>query len=352
MKKIIGLVASLALLTGVLTGCAQTTEDNTSASETTLSSTQESTSEATDETDIPEAANEVDEKEAAWPRTIEDALGNQVTLEAKPERVAILDFGFMESMFALNTTPIASTYAMRTLNGFGTLQTYALDSQVEELGEATAPNLEMLVELEPDLILMTAEDEHLDMELYEAASQIATVVTFDSFDWKEQLKAFAECLGEEETAEEFIENIEALIVESREDLAAYSDKTVALLFERSSSKGDFYITGSTESPIWFDTDEGLGLTPPNNYPETGEVVSLEGLASLDPDYIFLFGSLGSEAENYAQIYLSEETQSSSVWQSLTAVKNEHVYYLDVAVRAAGPLSIKLGIETIVESMAE
>ncbi|MFR1804949.1 MAG: ABC transporter substrate-binding protein, partial [Faecalispora jeddahensis] len=70
------------------------------------------------------------------------------------------------------------------------------------------------------------------------------------------------------------------------------------------------------------------------------------------DYIFLLGSLGTEANGYKQIYLSEETKASSVWQSLNAVKDGHVYYLDAAVRAAGPLSIKLGVESIVESMTE
>lgn len=344
MKRFIGLIASIALFVGALAGCTKTAEDNTASvpEAATLAA----------QTDTPEETGETDTQEAAWPRTIEDALGSQITLEKKPERVAILDFGFMESMFALNTPPIASTFAMRSLNGFGTLQPYALDAQIAELGEAKAPNLEMLVELEPDLILTTAEAEHLDMELYESASRIATVVAFDSAGWKEQIKAFAECLGEEETAEKFIENIEALIARSREALAGYSDKTVALLFERSSNKSNFVITGSEENPMWFDTEEGLGLTPPEGYPKTGELVSLEGLAALDPDYIFLFGSLGSEENDYAQSYLSEETQSSSVWQSLTAVKNGHVYYLDAAVRAAGPLSIKLGIETIVAGMTE
>jgi len=344
MKRLIGLIVSLAFLTGALAGCTKTAADNAATvPEASTLATQEVT---------PEATGEIDVKEAAWPRTVEDALGNKVTLEEKPERVAILDFGFMETMFALNTTPIASTFAMRSLNGFGTLQPYALEAQVEELGEAKAPNLEMLVELEPDLIIMTAEAEHLDMELYESASRIAAVVAFDSADWKEQVNAFAQCLGEEETAEEFIENIEALIVRSREALAGYSDKTVALLFERSSNKSNFVITGSAENPMWFDKEEGLGLTPPSGYPKTGELVSLEGLAALDPDYIFLFGSLGSEENDYAQSYLSEEAQSSSVWQSLTAVKDGHVYYLDAAVRAAGPLSIRLGIETIVASMTE
>jgi iron complex transport system substrate-binding protein len=333
MKKLIGLIVSLSLLTGVLAGCAGTPADNSV-------------------TTTPEAIGKADAEKSAWPRTIKDALGKQIILEKKPESVAILDFGFMESMFALETPPIASTYAERSLKGFGTLQPYAANEQIEELGESKAPNLEKLVELKPDLILYTAEPGHLDMKLYERASHIAPVVTFNSPDWKKQLKDFAECLGEEKKAEAYISDIEALIAESRRKLSGYSDKTVALLFESSGSKGNFVIRGSEESPVWFNKENGLGLTPPGGYPEKGEAISLEGLAAMNPDYIFLFGSLGSEANGYEQSYLSEETQASSVWQSLTAVKSGHVYHLDAAVRADGPLSIKLGIETIVKSMTK
>ncbi len=333
MKKHIGLIVSLFLLMGVLSGCAGTPADNRV-------------------TTTPEAIGKADAEKSAWPRTIKDALGKQIILEKKPESVAILDFGFMESLFALETPPIASIYAERSLKGFGTLQPYAANEQIEELGEGKAPNLEKLVELKPDLILYTAEPGHLDMKLYERASHIAPVVTFNSPDWKKQLKDFAECLGEEKKAAAYIADIEALIAESRSKLSRYSDKTVALVFESSGNKGSFVITGSAENPVWFDKENGLGLRPPDGYPGKGEAVSLEGLAAMNPDYIFLFGALGSEANGYQQRYLSGETQASSVWQSLTAVKNGHVYHLDAAVRPAGPLSIKLGIETIVKSMAK
>lgn len=327
MKKFIGLMLSIVLLTGILAGCAKTSAD----------------SEATTQ----------DAADSTWPRTIEDALGKQITLEKKPERVALLDFGYIETLFALDIMPIASTYAERSLYGFGTLQPYAANAKIEELGENKAPNLEKLVELEPDLILYTAEARNLDMELYEAASKIAPVVTFDISDWKEQLKAFAECLGEEEMAEAYISDVEALITDARKKLTGTDDKTVAILFERSSDVGNFLILSSDENPVWFDKEDGLGLTPPDGYPETGEeIISLEGLAQMNPDYIFLCGALGTEANGYEQSHLSEETQASSVWQSLNAVKGGHVYYLDAAVRAAGPLSIKLGVETIVESMTK
>jgi iron complex transport system substrate-binding protein len=333
MKKHIGLIVSLALLTGVLAGCAGTPADGGAAT-------------------TPGANVETGAAAAAWPRTIKDALGKQITLKKKPERVAILDFGFMESMLALEIPPIASTYAERSLNGFGTLRPYAAKGRIEDLGEGKTPNLEKLVGLKPDLILYTAEPEHLDMKFYERASQIAPVVTFNSPDWKEQLKDFAECLGEEKKAAAYIADIEALIAESRSKLSGYSDKTVALVFQSSGIKGNFAIAGSAENPVWFSKENGLGLRPPNGYPAKGEAISLEGLAVMNPDYIFLFGTLGSEANGYKQRYLSEETQASSVWQSLTAVKNGHVYHLDAAVRAAGPLSIKLGIETIVKSMTK
>lgn len=327
MKKFIGLMLSIVLLTGILAGCAKTSADSEATTQDAAGST--------------------------WPRTIEDALGKQITLEKKPERVALLDFGYIETLFALDIMPIASTYAERSLYGFGTLQPYAANAKIEELGENKAPNLEKLVELEPDLILYTAEARNLDMELYEAASKIAPVVTFDISDWKEQLRAFAECLGEEETAEAYISDVEALIANARKKLTGTDDKTVAILFERSSDVGNFLILSSDENPVWFDKEDGLGLTPPDGYPETGEeIVSLEGLAQMNPDYIFLCGALGTEANGYEQSHLSEETQASSVWQSLNAVKGGHVYYLDAAVRAAGPLSIKLGVETIVESMTK
>ncbi len=352
MKRFIGLMFSLTLLTGILTGCAQSPADNGTTTPTENPAQQTQTPEAPEATEVPEASDSPDASAEAWPRTIEDALGKQITLEKKPERIALLDFGYIEILFALDMTPIASTFAERSLNGFGTLQLYAADAQIEELGENKAPNLEKLAELEPDLILYTAEAENLDTVLYEAASQIATVVTFDSPDWKAQLRAFGKCLGAEERAEEYISEIEAMITQSQEALSAYSDKTVAVLFERSSDVGNFVVIASGENPVWFDKENGLGLTPPDNYPETQEMISLEGVAALNPDYIFLCGALGTEANGYKQSHLSEETQASSVWQSLNAVKNGQVYYLDAAVRAAGPLGIKLGIETIVESITE
>lgn len=345
MKRFIGLMLLLAMFTGIFAGCGKAAEGNatTDPSEAVSQATQTSDPQTSD----PE---ETDETEAGWPRTIVDALGKQITLEKKPERIALLDFGYIEIVLTLGITPIASTFAERSVNGFGTLKGYANAAQIEELGENKAPNLEKLAELEPDLILYTAEARNLDMELYEAVSPIAPVVTFDISDWKEQLRAFAEVLGEEETADNYISDVEALITASKEKLAGAGDQTVAILFERSSDVGNFVVIASEENPVWYDKDSGLGLTAPDNYPVTQETISLEGVAALNPDYIFLCGALGTAANGYEQFYLSEETKSSSVWQSLNAVKNENVYFLDAAVRAAGPLGIKLGIEIISESI--
>ncbi len=344
MKRFVGLMLSLALLMGILAGCADTTADSdTPPPESSAPVTQ---------TETPEATGDNDAEEVAWPRTITDSLGEQITLEKKPERVAVLDFGFIEIMYALDVPPFASIIAEQTIKGFGTLQQYAADTQVVDIGALRGLNLELLAELAPDLILMTAEPEHLDMTTYEAVSKIAPVVGLNIPDWKEQLRTFAEIFGEEERAEAYISDTEALIAQSREKLAEFSGKTVALLFERQVNPGEFVITGSTENPVWFDAENGLGLTPPQGYPEAQEFISLEGLAEMNPDYLFLFGSVMKEGEEYTQFYSSEETKASSVWQSLNCVKNGQVYYLDAAVRAAGPMGIKLGIETIIESMIE
>lgn len=331
MKKLIGLIVSLFFLANILTGCSGTPANSSVTSK---------------------VANEAATEDVGWPRTINDALGKQITLKEKPKRIATLDFGFLESMFALETPPIASTGAEQVLKGFESLRPYEANAQIEDLGRAKSPNLEKLAALKPDLILYTAEPEHLDMKLYAQASQIAPVIAFNNPDWKSQLREFANCFGEEKRAESYIAEIESLIIESRSKLSRYNDKTVAVLFESGGNKGNFYISGSAENPVWFNKESGLGLTPPDGWPEKNQAISLEALAAMNPDYIFLLGSVDSKANGYRQRHLSEKTMASSVWQSLTAVKKGHVYHLDAAVRAKGPLSIAIGIEAIVKSITE
>jgi len=46
-----------------------------------------------------------------------------------------------------------------------------------------------------------------------------------------------------------------------------------------------------------------------------------------------------------------EFENSAVWQSLKAVQNDHVYFLDVAATTGGPYAIKHAVKTLLDGFA-
>jgi iron complex transport system substrate-binding protein len=86
----------------------------------------------------------------------------------------------------------------------------------------------------------------------------------------------------------------------------------------------------------------LGLNAPEQYPvETDNNLSLEGLVEMNPDYIFL----SADSEVILQSY-----EDNSVWNSISAVKSGEVYSFDLSGLTGGPLSIKYGIQTVLETL--
>lgn len=123
MNRLIGSIAALTILTGVLAGCSQTSSTVT-----------------------PETSKSEGE---AWPRTIQNASENGVVLEKRPERIAVLHPLYLDYFFALDTPPIASTSAAEAMKEFATLQPYAGSAEIIDLGSDSA-NLEKIMEPSPE----------------------------------------------------------------------------------------------------------------------------------------------------------------------------------------------------------
>ncbi len=318
MKKLLGLIVSLALMTGILAGCASTpVENNTSTPE-------------------------ISSMEAAWPRVYTDALGREVVLEKKPEKPALLFFRNFEHLFLLGEPPVAAT-EIDMLSEWATLTPYKEKYDIADIGSMGAPNVEKLLEIEPDLIIMySGQYENYGAEM----EKIATVITVDSNEnnWQGALREYGKIFGKEEQAENEIKKIENLITTSKQNLEAYSDKTFGVIM-----LGDKQFWAFTTQFV-FNPDNGLGLNPPNNYVDMtikGKEISLEGLAAMNPDYMFVADISGSSGklENYLK-----DLKSNSVWNSLNAVKSGNVYALDSSIAAGGPLGVELGVRTIIESI--
>ncbi|WP_126425376.1 iron-siderophore ABC transporter substrate-binding protein [Brevibacillus marinus] len=325
MSRLIERIVIIALLAGVLAGCAGTFTADSKDSNATPGGTPEQ--------NVQEPNN--------WPRTYVDALGRQIVLEKKPEKVALLFFRNFEHLFLLGESPVAAT-DLNVLQEWASLAPYK-DHEIADLGPITSPNLEKLLEIDPDLIIAVVGR----FESYgDKLEQIAPVVVVGSNEnnWQGALREYGKIFGKEQQAEAEIARIEALIADSRKQLAAYSDKTFAVIM-----LGEKQLWAFTTQFV-FNKESGLGLNPPSHYVDMstkGEQISLEGLAAMNPDYMFV-ADIGGSSKN-AEKYL-KNLERDAVWNSLDAVKNGRVYVLDSSIAAGGPLGIELGVKTIVEKV--
>ncbi|WP_409177376.1 ABC transporter substrate-binding protein [Brevibacillus fortis] len=329
MRRLMGLMVSIALLAGILTGCAGTT--NSSSAPNSTPSVAEKTG----------TLEQKDKETGKWPRTYVDALGREIVLEKKPEKVALLFFRNFEHLFLLDESPVAAT-DLNVLDEWQSLAPYK-DNEIADLGSIANPNLEKLLEVDPDLIIVVANR----YEKYgEKLEQIAPVVVVDTNEnnWQGALREYGKIFGKEQKAEDEIARIETLLADSKEQLQAYNAKTFGLIM-----LGDKQFWAFTTQFI-FNKESGLGLHPPSKYADMstkGEQISLEGLAAMNPDYMFVADIGGSS--NNLEGYL-KNLESDTVWNSLGAIKNGHMYALDSSIAAGGPLAIELGVKTIMEKI--
>lgn len=340
MKKLLGLIVSLALLTGVFVGCAGTPVEDTSAPESTPSAAEANAPDTTQPGQTPDG-------EAAWPRTITDATGYEVTLEKKPERIAILHSMYLEYFFGLETPPIASAganvgTAMKALEEFATLKPYQGTADIIDLGSARELNLEAILDANPDVIVTFNGQGGVD-KIYDQLVAIAPVVLLDyTASWQEAVWDCAEIVGQETVAEQLIRETERRIADAREKLSPYKDKTV--IFVRSDGNGGIFALGYERYPYYYDQTEGFGLSKPEGYPGEWGVIALESLAEMDPDYI-IFQDFIDDAK------AAVDGQEASVWQNLKAVKNDHVFYFDASLNTTSPLALQILAEGLVEALS-
>ncbi|SDW99311.1 ABC transporter substrate-binding protein [Paenibacillus sp. CF384] len=330
-----------AIIVVLLVGCSNNGNNNT-ASNANVQPSNEAAS-----TETPAASEETEStSESEWPRTITDDLGHTVTFEKAPERIIPAYFGHIETLIALGVPPVAATRAKSFVMTREALRPMADKLNIIEIGDSQ--DFEQMMEVTPDLIVATANDS----ADYEAYNKVAPTLIFDSKTWQDVLTDYAKVLGKEKEAAKIIEDLESLIADSREKLTPYMDKTSVVMADQGNNTFGLIGSGPTDRTPWFDKTVGFGLTPPKGYPAEYAQISLEGLAELDPDYIFLDNIDGAEKDNYTPTWLMPGTADTTIWKNLKAVKANQVFNLPPGSMSGAPLSQKLAIEKVVESIVK
>ena len=177
-------------------------------------------------------------------------------------------------------------------------------------------DVEAIMNLNPDLIVISTVQEKMYDQLNEIAPTV--MIQLEALNWKDDVRSFAKVFNKEDVANEWLENYEAKAKEAGDKIKKEYGEDTSYLSVLASGGQLFIFDGAGFGSVLY---EDMGLTKPVGMPEQSDislpVVTYEGLASINADYIFLI----TTDEDYASL------ESSAIWKSLPAVKEGKVVKL-------------------------
>ncbi|WP_172194580.1 ABC transporter substrate-binding protein [Saccharibacillus qingshengii] len=252
-------------------------------------------------------------------RVLKDSMDHEVTIPAEPK--AVIASYLEDPLVALGVKPVA-----QWMIGEGKMQSYLQDSLSGVPGIPSELPLEVTASYSPDLILMDSA-ELVAGDKYKQYSAIAptyVVGNAQNNDWRQELLTVGEVLGKKGEAQKVLDAYEAKAADAKAKLeeAAGGAKKAAALW---ATEKDVYVVNmnlSSGDVIYND----LGMTVPDIVKQASEAsemnwssLSLELLADLDADYLFLVNGSGKDK---AQVL------ADPVWRNIPAVKANRVYEFD------------------------
>ncbi|WAA09183.1 ABC transporter substrate-binding protein [Fervidibacillus albus] len=310
MKKSV-LFSIAAILIISLVACGNTSEGNLSDDSIEGTTNASDTSEET--------------KENATEITI-TYLGEEYTVPNPVENIVAASLEGMEDAAALGIKPVG------VLEVAGEIPEYlAKDLEGATLiGDKTAPNAEVILTLDPDVIIGTSK---WGEETMAQLNKIATTLPYShiSTNWKENLLTLGELAGKKDEAQQIIDDYEVKANEAKTSLANSADDKEVLVIRIRGGLMYIYSPDVYVNPILY---EDLGLKVPEivENAEQQQEITLETLSEVDPDVIFL---QFEEAENLDAPSALDDLLENPVFSNLTASKNDEVYVNTIAPLAQG-----------------
>lgn len=274
---------------------------------------------------------------ANFPITIQHDKGETV-LNEKPKKVAVTYFPYADHLFAIGEQDVvAGVVGLKSLQNFPVYDAYTKQDKIADLGDTAS--MESILALDPDVIIAWEDDE----KIYDQLSKIApTILIRQSENWQDTIGKVAAVVGEEAKAEQYIADYNAKL----DALAAKMDETGAkgktAIFMMTWGKGFNYYGGVRMEPYY----DRLGFAKFDHMKDWAEI-SLEGVAGINPDYIFL----GEDFTGAAELTL-DALADNPVWNGLKAVKNGNLYPIDTEI--VGPLAMgqSKGLDVIGQIMGK
>lgn len=244
-------------------------------------------------------------------------LGQEYTLPDPVEKIVIT--GAMEAMEDALVLDVKPTGAITFAGEFPELFA-PIVTEAQSIGEKSQPNFETILTLKPDVILASTKfpDDVIDqLEKIATTIQVSHIAT----DWEDNLRLMGGLSGKLDQAEQEIAKYNDALEQVKPELTEkLQDKTVLFIRIRS---GQMFVYPETVffNPILYG-DLGLPVPDEVKSAQAQAQISVEALAGLNPDILFIQNADVENAENAA---VMEEFQNNPIITNIEAVKNDKVF---------------------------
>lgn len=259
-------------------------------------------------------------------QSIIDDRGVTVEIPAGPKRIAAISYLATDVAFALGIKPVATTYMVAGREPDFLL---GLTKDIKQIGQRAKPNLELLSEAKPDLIVaMRRYTVGNASEFQKIAPYVAYNMELLSESYRE-VTELSKILGKPERGEE-------LNAKFKQHLEEFNSKAPKNVHPR------FVITFGGDNPFAFHTENTAasivaalsGDNIAGSMSQGGRFgidLSLETMLEQDPEVIFII-----------DYYPDRSHENNPIWQKLSAVKNGRVFYVgDEWAETNGPIAREL-----------
>jgi len=303
----------LVLMLAILAGCGSTEESNEGNNN-----------------------EQTEEQTAAFPVTITDDAGNEVTIEEQPDSIVSLLPSVTETLFALGLD--------EEIVGVSDYDNYPAETaDIQKVGSMDL-NLEAILALQPDVAFL--QDYHVAnasdgiKQLQEAGTEVVIVEIGSTFDSVyKSIEMIGQATGKLTEAEQIVTNMKDKVNELQEEAEGITE-TKSVWVEISPQPNIFTAGNGTYINEML---EMIGAVNVAGDLEGWPKVSEEEAVNMNPDVILTtYGYYVEDA--------SEQILARDGWQEVTAVKNGNVYDVDSdMVTRAGPRLVE-GMEEIAKAV--
>lgn len=276
-------------------------------------------------------------------RTVKHAMGETV-LTGTPERVVVLTQEGTEAVLELGITPVGAVNSGLGDSWFPHIADHM--QGVTELGDESQPNVELILELQPDLIIGNKVRHEL---IYDQLKEIAPTVFSEDLagQWKNNFKLYSEALGKTVEGEAALASYDAHIEEAKSKLDGQLSKEVSIvrflpqavrIYQKDTFAGVILQDLGFARPASQDVDNFM------------EVIDKERIADMDGDVMFYFNA--DYDEEKGGTLNQQEWMNDPLYASLNIAKNDTAFQVDEIVwnLSGGIQAANLLIDDIVRYM--